>query len=188
METESLFSSTRWEILRALSSSKMSPMELADLLKTTPANISQQLRLLELAGLVKSEKTSNIDKGKPRILYSIAGDSAYIILASPFFTDKKLIALTSFQKFMLRTLFLDDAEIQKQLIQIYYRIMDGMPHVRIIGIKDSRIIIVLDDLKHKDQYKLAKHQKVRFLDLSNYSKDMIILYDPTGVAEVKNNE
>ncbi|MEM2139161.1 MAG: ArsR family transcriptional regulator [Candidatus Woesearchaeota archaeon] len=78
MEFETLFSSTRWEILKTLSEKKLSPIELADKLKTTSANISQQLRLLELAGLIKSEKLSNSDKGKPRIVYSLAGDFSFI--------------------------------------------------------------------------------------------------------------
>ena len=55
MEIESLFSSTRWEILELLSKEKLSPIELSLKINTTSANISQQLRLLELAGLVKSE-------------------------------------------------------------------------------------------------------------------------------------
>ena len=68
-------------------------MELASSLNTTSANISQQLRLLELGGLVKSEKTSNVDKGKPRVIYSLAGDNAYLIYAGQDFANKKLVSL-----------------------------------------------------------------------------------------------
>ena len=89
MEIESLFSSTRWEIIKALARDKLSPMELAVKTKTTSANISQQLRLLELAGLVRSEKTSNVERGKPRVVYMLAGDMAFLILSSPNFASKK---------------------------------------------------------------------------------------------------
>ena len=67
-------------------------MELASALNTTSANISQQLRLLELASLVKSEKTSNVDKGKPRVIYSLAGESAYLIYTGQNFAEKKLVS------------------------------------------------------------------------------------------------
>ena len=82
MEQETLFTAAKWSVLKSLSFEKKSPLELAQANNTSMSNISQALRFLELAGLVKSERVSNRDKGQPRIIYSIAKDNAYLILTS----------------------------------------------------------------------------------------------------------
>ena len=53
-----MFTEQKWNILQCLSKDKFSPIQLAEKLNTTMANISQQLRLLEAANLVKKEKIS----------------------------------------------------------------------------------------------------------------------------------
>jgi predicted transcriptional regulator len=90
MEQETLFTASKWEILKLLESGPLSPIELASLSRTSVANVSQQLRLLEIAGLVTSERVPNRDKGQPRILYSIAGNSCYMISTENKFVDKHL--------------------------------------------------------------------------------------------------
>ena len=65
MELEGLFSGTKWDILRLIAKEPRNPLELARVLGTSIANISQQLRLLEAAGLVRKEKVSNRERGKP---------------------------------------------------------------------------------------------------------------------------
>ena len=60
MELETLFTEQKWNILKSLSEGKFSPLQLANRSNTTIANISQQLRLLEAAELVKKEKIKNI--------------------------------------------------------------------------------------------------------------------------------
>ncbi|HIH23981.1 TPA: helix-turn-helix transcriptional regulator, partial [Candidatus Woesearchaeota archaeon] len=72
MDHETLFTATKWEILKQLETGERSPVELAKAMQSSIANVSQQLRLLEMAGLVTSRRISNRDKDKPRILYSIA--------------------------------------------------------------------------------------------------------------------
>ena len=56
MEVETLLTGTKWQIIEQLAKKKQSPLELAEKLNTTIANISQQLRLLELSNLVKKKK------------------------------------------------------------------------------------------------------------------------------------
>ena len=46
----------------------------------------------------KKEKIKNRDKGKPRTLFSLTGDYAYLISAMDNFADKKLLETTPGQK------------------------------------------------------------------------------------------
>ncbi|MEM3374021.1 MAG: ArsR family transcriptional regulator [Candidatus Woesearchaeota archaeon] len=184
MEIESLFSSTRWEILKALSQAKLSPIELADKLKTTSANISQQLRLLELAGLIKSEKLSNSDKGKPRIVYSLAGDFSFIAIASNDFSDKKLIPMTKMHKFFLNSFFIDDLEIQSNLPQLYTLLKDHFDLFDAILVQKTKTLLIfskttkqIDALKKiLNDFKEIKINFYELNDLKKYSQNSIILY------------
>lgn len=82
MELEPLFTSTKWEILQALARRPQSPLQIADMLGTSIANISMQIRLLEASGLVVKERTGESEAGKPRFLYSLRQEFAYVVLAS----------------------------------------------------------------------------------------------------------
>ena len=104
MELETLLTGTKWEILELLSKEKLSPLDLANKLNTTIANISQQLRLLETANLIKKEKTGQIKPGKPRTLYSLAEDYAFITILSKGLAKKKLIKINQNQKGVLKHL------------------------------------------------------------------------------------
>jgi predicted transcriptional regulator len=137
MELEGLFSGTRWEILSNLSQAKLSPMELAESLKTTSANISQQLRLLELAGLVKSERTRDSDRKKPRILYTLADDYSHIVLATDKFSAKRMLPLTNYHLFMLRSFFLEDVEHHKHAGMFYWLISDRMQSIDLVAVDNS---------------------------------------------------
>ena len=92
-----VFSDTKWKIIEEVSRSEKSLDDLSHVLKTSNANISQQLRILELLGIIKKEKTGTSSKGKPRVMFSLKEDLAYIILASREKTTKKLMRLTRSQ-------------------------------------------------------------------------------------------
>ena len=104
MDIATLLTGTKWEIIELLSKKSLSPSHLADKLNTTIANISQQLRLLETAGLVKKQKSGTAKPGKPRVLFSIADDYCLIMLFSKGFAKKKLIRVTKEQKKLLQNL------------------------------------------------------------------------------------
>ncbi len=104
MDIETLFTSSKWEIIEKLAEKSYSPLELSKILNTTMANISQQLRLLEALNLVKKQKVSNRDKGKPRALYSLSGDYVYIISFMQGSAQKKLIPLNQQTKAIIKNL------------------------------------------------------------------------------------
>jgi len=181
MQIETLFSSTRWEILNSLSKKESSPMELADELNTTSANISQQLRLLELAGLVKSEKTSNVDKGKPRVVYSLDGDQAYLILSQPGFSDKKLVKMSMGRQFLLKSFFLSESN-QEKLIELYYAIKDNLDEIEFLGVEEGASLQVYVILKKNFKLPAINITKVRVNEVTLaeavQNENIVSIYDP----------
>ncbi len=129
MEQETLFTASKWEILKLLSEKSLSPIELAARANTSVANISQQLRLLEMAGLVRSERVPNRDKGQPRILYSLAGDHSFLIATTDDFTEKKLLKLSSYNKIILRTWFLEDRKLHYYVEKAFWHIEPLLPSI-----------------------------------------------------------
>jgi DNA-binding HxlR family transcriptional regulator len=177
MELESMFSEQKWNILRSLSIEKLSPMQLAQRLNTTTANISQQLRLLEAANLVKKEKIKNRDKGKPRTLFSLAEDYAYLIPAMDNFADKKLIKVTQHHRIILKIWFLERHDVQFLIEKIYWKIESLLDEVSLIAWDEfaDQVIIVTNSEKiekildkdeelhtkvvHKDEFKKFLSQR-----------------------------
>jgi len=164
-------------------------MELAAEINTTSANISQQLRLLELGGLVKSEKTSNVDKGKPRVIYSLAGDNAYLILSSPNFTDKKMISLSPYHNFMMRSWFLENSEHHPLMSQVYLELKDNLKKIKIIAAESGAFLTIYIVANKEFKVKIGK-VRVKFIDEDSLrKKSAVVLYDPNGIySEVRDNE
>jgi predicted transcriptional regulator len=107
MDLENLFSGSKWDIIKKLSERSYSPLELSQELNTTVANTSQQLKILEMLGIIKREKTDNHNqKGKPKTRFVLAEDFAYIILLSRDATDKKLLKLNPKQADYFKNLLL----------------------------------------------------------------------------------
>ena len=96
-----LITGTKWELLQLLAKKRQSPSELAKKLKTTIANVSSQLRLLQTAGLIKSEK-ARLGKGKPRTVYSLADQFAFIVLLADGIAKAERIKLTTDQLKVLK--------------------------------------------------------------------------------------
>ncbi|MGV8150815.1 MAG: ArsR/SmtB family transcription factor [Candidatus Woesearchaeota archaeon] len=122
MEQETLFTSSKWDILKCLEKGKKSPIDLAREANTSIANISQQLRLLELAGFVRSERMPNREKGQPRILYSLAGAYSYLIVSSDHFVDKKFMKLEEYQRAILKIWFIEDKVLQYYIEKFYWMV------------------------------------------------------------------
>lgn len=122
MEQETLFTASKWDILKILSSGSKSPLQLAKMSNTSVANISQQLRLLEMAGLVQSKRISNRDKGQPRLLYSLVGNHSFLIASTQDFVDKKLLKLSEYNKVILKIWFLDNPKLHYYLEKAFWQI------------------------------------------------------------------
>jgi len=142
MELETMFSEQRWNIIRCLGENKHSPLQLAGKLNTTIANISQQLRLLQAANLVKTERVQSREKGKPRKFFTLSHDYVYLISAMNEFTDKKLLELSDHHKTILKIWFMENSELHYDLEKFYWKIEKYL--------KDITGIIVLPQMGKAD--------------------------------------
>jgi len=137
MEQETLFTASKWVILKLLSQRSLSPIELAAASNTSVANVSQQLRLLEMAGLVKSERVPNRDKGQPRILYSLAGNNSFLIATTDDFVQKKLFKLSAFNKIILKIWFYDKPELHYSLEKAFWHIEQHLDKIDALAVDKS---------------------------------------------------
>jgi DNA-binding transcriptional ArsR family regulator len=138
MDHETLFTASKWEILKQLEREARSPLELAKLCSTSIANVSQQLRLLEMAGLVKAQRIPNRDKDKPRILYSLAGNLSYVIATSGQFVEKKVLHLSDYNKIIMRIWFYDKPELHYALEKAFWKMEENLEKMAFIAIDTQR--------------------------------------------------
>jgi predicted transcriptional regulator len=162
MEQETLFTSSKWDILKCLESGKKSPLDLAKETNTSVANISQQLRLLELAGFVKSERISNREKGLPRILYSLAGNYSYLIVSAPGFVEKKFTNLEDRQKIILKIWMLEEKSLQYYIEKYFWTIEKHLDKLTYIAVDytDLHDVKVLLQTESTDLKKLLKNTDI----------------------------
>ncbi|MCP3686325.1 MAG: winged helix-turn-helix transcriptional regulator [bacterium] len=158
METETLFTEQRWNIIRSLSDQRYSPLQLAGMLNTTMANISQQLRLLEAADLVKKDKIPNRDRGKPRSMFSLAHDSAYLISAMNGFADKRLLQMSDYHEIILRIWFIDNPEWHYYVEKYYWKIEPYMEQIQgiVTAATTDRMEIVIISEKRELEKKIGE--------------------------------
>jgi DNA-binding HxlR family transcriptional regulator len=191
MEHETLFTTSKWLILKQLEAGPRSPLELAKVCSTSVANVSQQLRLLEMAGLVTSKRISNRDKDKPRILYSLTGNLSYLVATTDQFVDKKVLRLTDYNKIIMRIWFVEKPELHYVLEKAFWKIEDHFEKISFLAFnKESTAPITFyykttsKDLQLKpftiiDQTGII-HQVV--FDTEIPSVQLHVLYDPKGLA------
>jgi predicted transcriptional regulator len=122
MDYGQLFTAAKWEILENLSKRSMSPLELSTKVSTSMANISQSLRLLEMAGIVKSKRVPNRDKGQPRIVYSIVKDVVFPLVISKGFAAKDLIDLEPHRKALVRAWYFPIKKYQAPIEKFLWEI------------------------------------------------------------------
>ena len=139
MEHETLFTASKWDILKQLENQERSPIELAKVCNTSVANISQQLRLLEMAGLVTSRRISNRDKDKPRILYSLAGNLSYMIATSGNFVDKKIMPLTDYNTIIMKIWFFEKTEYHYSLEKAFWKIEENLPKLTFLAFNKENL-------------------------------------------------
>lgn len=203
MELDVFLSSPRWDILRVIIEKPSSPMEIADELGTTISFISQQLKLLEAAGIVKRTRTGNVEKGKPRNLYSISKETLYLVPLARGIGQKKMVPLTREKKIVLKIWNIEDQKIQLLVERFFWKIEEFLDEIDGIYVftrgvmPEIRIISQTKDLAQKINYtqkKLEEQVPVKVdtsvSSLSKLSLEFLYpIYDPhrffEGKAEMK---
>jgi len=209
MEQETLFTASKWDILKILSSGSKSPLQLAKLSNTSVANISQQLRLLEMAGLVQSKRISNRDKGQPRLLYSLVGNHSFLIASTQDFVDKKLLKLSEYNKVILKIWFLDNPKLHYYLEKSFWHIEENLSESDALIFEtsssdDISLIIISDNPELKKELKKTsikspegisktvlfnvktKAEFKRFFN--NQAPNFYTLYDPSNLLTTQKEE
>ena len=188
MDHETLFTATKWDILKALEGGPQSPIELAKQLNSSLANVSQQLRLLEMAGVVSSKRISNRAKDKPRILYSLSGNMSYMIATTGSFVDKKVLQLSDYNKIIMRIWFLEKPELRYVLEKAFWKIEDHFDKITFLALNIENFSPITFYYKGSAQLKPftindqngITRQIVFEQDLP--SAQLHILHDPKGIA------
>jgi len=200
MEIETLFTEQKWNILASLADKKQSPLQLSKRLNTSMANISQQLRLLEAFGLVKKEKIPNRDKGKPRTLFSLKKNYAYLISATGNYADKRLIELDSYHDILLRIWFIKNSNLHYFVEKAFWKIEPYLDSMDIVAFKEETdklgFVVVskkgkelekkLPDFFIKNIFGETKNFDVKILSQEQFKKsssDYFVIYDPNSLAK-----
>ncbi len=108
MDYSLLIGEKGWTLLEILAEESCSPNELARRMAVTPSYVSQQLKMLEIAGLVESKKTGLTDKGKPRKRYFVKKGFVDIKFLDKNGFFKKSFDLDEYSKAVLRILSLNN--------------------------------------------------------------------------------
>lgn len=203
MDQETLYTAAKWEILKVLATEKKSPIELAESANTSVSNISQSLRFLELAGIVKSERLGNRDKGQPRVVYSLASDNAFIILTAKNFVDKKQIKVDTHKKALLKIWFYENESLHQYIEQGFLNIEENLGSIKGIflnknSVSEIKLHIVQNDSSKKEfkeitakyegiskkvKYVISTEESIRKDPSSHYA-----IYDPQKILEDKKGQ
>ena len=141
-----MFVEQRWNILHSLSQQDRSPLQLAQSLNTTMANISQQLRLLEASHLVTKHKIKNRDKGLPRSIFSLKDNHVYFVSGMHNHSEKKLATVSAYEKIILKIWFLDNNDIQMPLQRLLWHLKPFLTSIATIAFdqEKDRVLVVSD--------------------------------------------
>ncbi|NOZ80369.1 MAG: hypothetical protein GXP63_01740 [DPANN group archaeon] len=177
MELETLFTTSKWEILGKISQRPASPLQLSAQLSTTIANISQQIRLLDVAGLLDKKKISTRESGKPRTLFSVKDDFSYLILVSAEGAKKGLIKVSRSKRLIMNAWLSKEQETESIAYRVHEQLADQLGSVSAVvhHRKKRELIIVSDSQKElaRDIERLRKSvsgltQKVRTMDTKEF--------------------
>jgi predicted transcriptional regulator len=192
MELDTFLSTPRWDILRILIEKPSSPMEIALEINTTISFVSQQLKLLEAAGIVKKERTGNVDKGKPRTLFSISKESLYLVPLAKGFSEKKLVTLTREKGIILKIWAYPEIKFQLPLERFFWKIeefldeIDGIfvynkgliPKIYLIS-KNNSLTQKINDTQRKLLEKIPFEVVLSVSTISKLEPELLVpLYDP----------
>lgn len=194
MQFDGLFTDQRWNILQHLATQKYSPMELSKITKTTSANISQQLRLLEMARIVKKERVATRDKGKPRMLFSLSNEFFYVVTLMKNRADKRFLNLTEHQRAILSIWLMENTGNRYILEKLYWKLEPFFSKIKVIAVHQGKdlqeVLIVSDDLKELEKklfFKEFEKVKINFIPEKGLQKyaGLLPLYDPEHILDGK---
>jgi hypothetical protein len=195
MNFDSFLTYPRWEILQIIAEKPSSPVEIAEQLKATVSYASQQLKLLDAAGLLVKSKTGAAEKGKPRTLFALSSEFLYLSILAHGLTEKKLIYLTNYHKNILKIWLLRDSSYHYYIEKLFWRLEGSLNELEGIFLETKtipRVIVVSDSKKLKSDIdtfikSFDKSVDYSFISLGQIKKlpveGLISLHDPKNIIE-----
>jgi predicted transcriptional regulator len=194
MEYSSFFSAHRWDILEILAKKPSSPIQISEQIKTSVSYVSQQLKLLEAAGLIVKDRTGLVEKGKPRNVFSLTKEILHLTALMNKNPAKKVIYLTDYHNLILRIWLLENLELHYLIEKLYWKIEEEIDQISGIFVdissKKPRVLIVSESKRLKaklDSFVIETGKKIDCLivsqnDLKKLPKETLHqIHDPNAL-------
>ena len=198
MDFDLFFSSPRWKVLEVIANRPSSPIEISKELGTSVAYISQQLKLLEAANLVKKEKTGAALKGKPRNIYSLTKEILPLTVLMNKLAARKIIELNDHHKIILKIWLIEDTNLHNILQKLFWKLEPSLEDIEGIFFDSSSSknkVIVVSESKKLSQKIIALKKEfnekldVQILSKASFSKssyeDLYQIHDPNSLGEIE---
>ncbi|MEM4637425.1 MAG: winged helix-turn-helix domain-containing protein [Candidatus Woesearchaeota archaeon] len=138
----------KWDIVKEIAKKEQSPLELSKKLETSISNIIQQLKVLEAYNIVGKKKSDEKNIGKPKTIYYIKEESAYILLLKNNNPEKKIFRIEGFNSILYTILFLSP-EDTFYMLKFLLKYDDIIKKCKAIGLikttKDTIEFIIITD-------------------------------------------
>ena len=176
MDPCSLFLESKWRIIKEIARKNQSPAEIAQKLNTSIANINQQIKLLEAYGFLKKEKQVISKKpGKPKTVYSIAKDIAYVLGINNELAEKKQVKINLDTQFMINLLLLDLKDEVYFLGKFYFNYEKIFRDAELVAFyKSDENNIELFIISEKLEDLRTKYANVVIEDLNKKSRKIVL--------------
>lgn len=147
MEFDEFLTQPKWQILELIAKKPTSPVKISEQINTSVAYVSQQLKLLEAASIIKKYRTKESSKGKPRLIYSIYEDVFYITALINETPIKKKISPSVRQKAVLKIWTIENKNLSYVSEKLFWRLESNFDKIQEILVDEnkSKIIIVADN-------------------------------------------
>ncbi|MBU0906742.1 MAG: winged helix-turn-helix domain-containing protein [Nanoarchaeota archaeon] len=182
MDYDSFLGSQRWVILEIIARQPSSPVKISQQINTSVSYVSQQLKLLEAAGLVVKERTGSAEKGKPRLVYSIAREILQLSGLLKGLPVKKHVSLDAHKKVVLRIWALEDEGLHSSLERVYWRLEENLKDVGgiFVDLSKSEVLVISDSKKVRSDVEKIDGLKIRFVSESELKKveNLYVIYNP----------
>lgn len=142
MDMQELVSTSRWPLLACLAREPSSPVAISQEIDTSVAYVSQQLKILEVAGLVQKTKTGATDRGKPRLLYSLVHDFVHITALFRGAPERQQLSPLPHQKTILLIWLFAPRKTHYALERFYWMLEPSLSLVSSLVLTPSKLIVV----------------------------------------------
>ena len=200
MTVEQLLTGSRWQLLEALAKRPQGTSELAKEVGTSQANVSQQLKHLELAGIITRRRAP--ERKRVHYVYELPKNFTYMVRLAPGLAEKKQLTSNETEQ-LLSSLLLH--EHSTALLTFVLAKPDYFRKCLAIGAldrKDPQLFILtehvdefrtnsnvkLETINGKEELAIWSHSSQEVADglaredsyFSDSLKELTVVYDPRG--------